>query len=114
MYIRRKAVSVTSIRYARRNLRSDRLSPSHLPTAVPATETEAETAVPGGRSPQLLPSDTTYRLDSLTLERGDVEAAQLRKNEMEEVQRNDRKLREAAAKRREKGGPKISREPYRK
>lgn len=61
-----------------------------------------------GVLPLVLPSDTTYRLDSLTLESGDVEAAQLRKNEMEEIQRNDRKLREAAQKRRKEGGPKIS------
>ncbi len=56
--------------------------------------------------PLLLPSDTTFRQDSLTLEAGDVEQAQLRKNEMEELQRNDRKLKEAVQKRREKGGPK--------
>ena len=42
-------------------------------------------AIEGGKMPVLLPSDTTYRLDSLTLEGGDVEAAQLRKNEMEEA-----------------------------
>ena len=44
----------------------------------------------------VLPSDCTQRPDSLTLAEGDVEAAQLRKNEMEDLQRNDRKLREAA------------------
>ena len=38
----------------------------------------------GSILPLLLPSDTTFRVDSRTLETGDVEAAQLRKNEMEE------------------------------
>ena len=62
----------------------------------------------------VLPSDCTQRLDSLTLAEGDVEAAQLRKNEMEELQRNDRKLREAAQKRREQGGLKIDYSVYKK
>ena len=48
------------------------------------------------------------------MQAGDVESAQLRKNEMEEAQRHDRKLRETAEKRRKEGGPKISYEPYRK
>ena len=56
----------------------------------------------------VLPSDTTFRQDSITLEGGDVELAQTKKNEMEEQQRYDRKLREAAEKRRKEGGPKIS------
>ena len=75
---------------------------------------KTETALAGGKTPLLLPSDTTYRPDSCTLEAGDVEAAQLRKNELEEAQRHDRKLREAAEKRRKDGGPKISYKPYRK
>jgi hypothetical protein len=58
--------------------------------------------------PVVLPSDTTSRTDSCALIEGDIEAAQANKNELEELQRHDRKLREAAAKRREKGGPKIS------
>ena len=78
----------------------------------PVDLSKEERIMPGGLSPLLLPSDTTYRLDSLTLETGDVEAAQLRKNEMEEAQRYDRKLREAAEKRRKERGPKISRQPY--
>ena len=82
---------------------------------LPRDLNKAELATsPNGKMPLVLPSDTTYRLDSLTLEEGDVEAAQLRKNEMEEAQRHDRKLREAAEKRRNEGGPKISYEPYQK
>ena len=50
--------------------------------------------------PVVLPSDCTNRADSVTLAEGDVEEAQLRKNEMELLQRNDRKLREEAEKRR--------------
>lgn len=76
--------------------------------------TRDEKAIKKGVMPILLKSDTTYRRDSCTLQSGDVEQAQVCKNEMEELQRNDRKLREAAAKRREKGGPKISYEPYKK
>lgn len=75
---------------------------------------KTETALPGGKTRLVLPSDTTYRSDSLTLADGDVGEAQLRKNELEEAQRHDRRLREAAEKRRKDGGPKISYEPYRK
>ena len=75
---------------------------------------KTETVMPGGQYPLVLPSDTTYRLDSRTLEAGDVEGAQNYKNQMEEAQRHDRKLRETAEKRRKNGGPKISYEPYRK
>lgn len=38
---------------------------------------------------------------------GEIDDAQTEKNAMEELQRNDRKLREAAAARRSKGGAKI-------
>ena len=54
-----------------------------------------------------LRSDATERLDCISFLAGDVEKAQLDKNDMEMVQRNDRKLREEAAKRRNKGGPKL-------
>ena len=39
---------------------------------------------------------------------GNVELAQANKDQMEEAQRHERKLREAAQKRREKGGPKYA------
>ena len=64
--------------------------------------------------PIVLPSDCTNRADSVTLISGDVEAAQLRKNEIEDVQRHDKKLRDAAKKRREKGGKKIDYSVYKK
>ena len=35
-------------------------------------------------------------------------------NELEEIQRKDRQMREAAEKRRKQGGPKISTLPYKK
>jgi len=62
----------------------------------------------------LLKSDSVYRADARTLEAGDVPLAQERKNEMEQVQRNDRKLREAAEKRRKNGGAKIDVSVYKK
>ena len=81
---------------------------------LPVDISKQEKAIQGGVLPLVLPSDTTYRPDSRTLQAGDVEEAQLRKNEMEEAQRHDRKLREDAEKRRKDGGPKISLAPYRK
>jgi hypothetical protein len=42
-----------------------------------------------------LPSDVRYRLDLQALARGDLEEAQRLKEEMEENQRNDRKLRKS-------------------
>ena len=54
-----------------------------------------------------LASDSKKRLDSITLLTGDVDAAQRAKESLEEIQRRDRKLREEAQKRRDKGGPKI-------
>ena len=53
-----------------------------------------------------LSSDSHKRTDSLMLKTGDVPAAQVVKEELEELQRADRKLREAVEKRREAGGPK--------
>lgn len=47
-----------------------------------------------------LESDSTKRSDSVTLATGDVERAQVEKERLEVLQRGDRKLREAAAKRR--------------
>lgn len=55
-----------------------------------------------------LPSDSTRRIDSTTLRSGNVEAAQKAKEMLEELQRNDRKLREACHQRREKGGKKFA------
>ena len=54
-----------------------------------------------------LHSDARNRIDLVALGEGDVEQAQENKNQLEARQRQDRKLREAAAKRRSKGGPKI-------
>ena len=47
-----------------------------------------------------LPSDSTRRLDSITLSQGDTNAAQRTKVELEELQRHDRKLRDKCAQRR--------------
>ena len=54
-----------------------------------------------------LQSDATERLECISFLGGDVEKAQIDKNDMEMIQRNDRKLREEAVKRRSKGGAKI-------
>lgn len=54
-----------------------------------------------------LASDSKFRKDSLTLKSGDVVLAQTVKEELEELQRHDRSLRESVAKRREQGGAKI-------
>ena len=51
-------------------------------------------------------SDSLKRTDALTLKNDTVEAAQVVKESLEELQRADRKLREAVQKRRESGGPK--------
>ena len=53
-----------------------------------------------------LPSDSSRRRDAIVLATGDIKAAQVVKEEMENLQRNDRKLREAAEKRRAEGGKK--------
>jgi hypothetical protein len=44
--------------------------------------------------PVPLPSDSKYRDDLSNLRAGDLEAAQVAKEEMEEMQRRDRRLRE--------------------
>lgn len=54
-----------------------------------------------------LVSDCRNRADILALLHETVEIAQENKNQLEDLQRNDRKLRELAAKRRQKGGAKI-------
>ena len=56
-----------------------------------------------------LPSDSSRRKDSRILASGDIKAAQAAKEELENLHRNDRKLREAAEKRRQDGGAKIKR-----
>ena len=55
-----------------------------------------------------LPSDATKRLDSVTLRFNNADEAQKMKEKLEEDQRHDRKLREAAEARREKGGKKYA------
>jgi hypothetical protein len=54
-----------------------------------------------------LPSDSLKRADSVTLKAGDDEKAQVEKEAIENLQRHDRSLREAAEARRKAGGPKI-------
>ena len=58
--------------------------------------------------PNPLPSDSTKRQDSILLSALDYDNAQIAKEDAEELQRNDRKLREACAKRRANGGPKFA------
>lgn len=55
-----------------------------------------------------LPSDSCRRPDSITLEEGLVKEAQLMKEELEDIQRKDKKLREARNKRRNEGGKKFA------
>lgn len=57
-------------------------------------------------------SDTRWREDLSNLANGEVETAQEFKHQLEEAQRHDRKLREAAEKRRSKGGQKIDLSVY--
>lgn len=59
-----------------------------------------------------LSSDARKRIDTVALKGGDVDTAQENKNKMETDQRKDRKLREAAAKRRAEGGAKIDYSVY--
>lgn len=54
-----------------------------------------------------MPSDSLKRMDSVTLKAGDDEKAQVEKEAIENLQRHDRSLREAAEARRKAGGPKI-------
>ena len=61
-------------------------------------------AIPTRKS---LESDSLKRIDSITLKTRTVPEAQTAKEQLEEIQRHDRRLREAAEKRREEGGPKI-------
>ncbi|CDW86164.1 UNKNOWN [Stylonychia lemnae] len=56
---------------------------------------------------QCLNSDSRYRIDSQALLTGDVEQAQKNKEILEHLQRHDRANREAAEKRRSKGGAKY-------
>ena len=59
-----------------------------------------------------LPSDSKHRIDTIAYKGGDIDLAQVNKDKQENVQRAERKLREAAAKRREEGGPKIDYSVY--
>ena len=65
--------------------------------AIPTDSTETK----------CLHSDARNRIDLVALGLGNVEQAQENKNQLEAQQRQDRKMREAAEKRRSKGGPKI-------
>ena len=55
---------------------------------------------------RVLESDSSKRLDSITLKSGDIPQAQIAKEQLENLQRSDRKLREEVQKRRNAGGPK--------
>jgi len=57
---------------------------------------------------KLLGSDSLFRLDSKTLEKGNIDEAQKEKELIEQSQRADRKLREAVAERRKQGGRKFA------
>jgi len=61
---------------------------------------------------EALLSDTRWRSDLSNLADGDVETAQECKTALEIIQRSDRNLREAAEKRRQKGGKKIDYSVY--
>lgn len=61
---------------------------------------------------KVLSSDWRNRSDTRALVADDVVQAQVNKDAQENLQRADRKLREAAAKRRKDGGPKIDYRPY--
>lgn len=54
-----------------------------------------------------LPSDSTKRLDSVTLRTGDVDQAQIQKENLENLQRHERKLREAVEAKRKETGSKF-------
>lgn len=60
------------------------------------------------RGVKAIPSDSTKRTDSITLASGKMDDAQKRKEELEESQRYDRKLRENCIQRRQKGGKKFA------
>jgi hypothetical protein len=60
---------------------------------------------------QSLESDASKRLDSVTLRNKNMDAAQKCKEQLEEAQRHDRRLREQAEARREKGGKKYKNMP---
>ena len=53
-----------------------------------------------------LPSDSRVRSDAITFQNNPVEEAQAEKERLENIQRNDRKLREVVNKRRQEGGAK--------
>ena len=58
--------------------------------------------------PNALASDSMKRMDRTLLCELDYEAAQHEKEELEDLQRKDRKLRETCEKRRANGGPKFA------
>lgn len=61
---------------------------------------------------KVIKSDWRNRSDTRALLGGDVPQAQINKDDQENRQRADRKLREAAEKRRTEGGKKIDYSPY--
>ena len=60
-----------------------------------------------GEEPNSLPSQASKRTDGRFLLSKTVEEAQAEKERLEDLQRHDRKLREAAQQRRDNGGPKF-------
>ena len=54
-----------------------------------------------------LPSDSTKRRDAIVLANGNIRDAQTMKEEIENLQRKDKKFRETVEKRRAEGGKKI-------
>ena len=72
---------------------------------IRANKTLHNKIVPLGK--RCLQSDSTWRRDAEILKTGDYNQAQFEKELLEEQQRHDRKLREAAEKRRQSGGKKF-------
>lgn len=60
------------------------------------------------KSPLCLESESRKRPDLMSLDLDEIEEAEEGKLSLEVLQRHDRKLREAAQKRRKEGGPKIA------
>jgi hypothetical protein len=56
----------------------------------------------------VLPSNSNLRQDGAALDAGNLELAQKNKEELEKLQRADRKLRQTCTERRKKGGKKFA------
>ena len=61
---------------------------------------------------EVIGSDCRFRIDSIEHRKNNMDVAQENKNTIENIQRRDRKLREAALKRRQTGGAKIDYSAY--